>query len=338
MRPTITKEQIERIHMLVDSEYSIKDIVDDVGVSKRCVLNYKREYLASKQNIDDDKQALYFTKKEKEYFKNFENNSLMYEDDTEGWIFHISKQKRELISNGKYWWCIVYPESLPSSWERDLYMCGVDFCRSPLHDKDVWEHDSPEKVDPLTGELRKKGELYKKGDFKKAHWHIICAFTHAVSFEDATRVLQMCLHCPLPQKVRSLIDAHNYHVHNGKPDKYQYNPEEEYISSCFVFECSSFEKKLAEKAICEWIEDNQIETYYEVYRHYAKDPIMLNIVLSKPNSICKICSDIYKKHHRELKRVNYTVVVNSPDDILKFQEALKDDDIDKINDLIIRRK
>ena len=77
------------------------------------------------------------------------------------------------------WECILYPESLKKDWLETLESLGVSALLSPLHSKDTYNIN-----------VVKDGKLiYKKGDKKKEHYHLLLKFGSKKSFN---QIKQFC--------------------------------------------------------------------------------------------------------------------------------------------------
>ena len=177
-------------------------------------------------DVSDDTTK--WTSREKILVAKMSREKELYEDDTEGWTYHVTAQQLADRSGALWWWTIVYPESAPEDWREKLrqkcLMCGWQVAISPLHDKDVWTHDSPKTV--IDGLEYAAGARYRAGDVKKSHWHVIIKLPIKVKYMAFATVIQDLLHCPYPQRVGSLKGAYDYLVHAGQPDKYQYEISE----------------------------------------------------------------------------------------------------------------
>ena len=87
--------------------------------------------------------------------------------------------------------CLVYPDSAPSDWVLRLRNWHVPAVISPLHDHDTWDSDKYSIVYETDSEgdillkdgypvpkVDENGEVirilrHKKGDYKKAHFHVM---------------------------------------------------------------------------------------------------------------------------------------------------------------------
>lgn len=98
------------------------------------------------------------------------------------------------------WAFVLYPESAPSDWRNILQQTGLQCAVSPLHDKDI---------DP-------------NGEPKKAHYHIILAYSGPTSF-NVVKSLCASLNQPIPQALEQVKGYYRYFTHKDNPDKAQYS-------------------------------------------------------------------------------------------------------------------
>lgn len=96
------------------------------------------------------------------------------------------------------WSFFVYPDSAPENWEQRLD--GLNWVKSPLHDKDV----NPD------------------GSIKKPHWHILIVFEGKKSFQQVKLITDE-LNSPHPQYVESVKGLVRYMAHLDNPEKATYN-------------------------------------------------------------------------------------------------------------------
>lgn len=206
----ISEEKKNLIRKRLIQGARIYDISKETGVSESTIKRYKKEMpyqvLTDRDQEDDVKYTSesFLTKEEKRFTEKIQREMDLYEDEDEGWIYHLTKQDERYKTSGLWWSGIVYPESAPKNWIEMLRNQGFRIAISPLHDKDWWSHDSPEMVDPETGEVIPKGARYKAGSRKKAHWHIIVVSDTRMSFRDANSIIRTCTRGPYVQKCRSL--------------------------------------------------------------------------------------------------------------------------------------
>lgn len=109
---------------------------------------------------------------------------------------------------------MVYVESASEDWMEKLRKLCIPAFVSPLHDRDVWDEDdtSPEKK-------------YKKGDFKKPHWHIVLMFDGKKNVEQVVELLKPlnAVGCKNIVNLRSYV---RYLCHLDDKDKVLYNIED----------------------------------------------------------------------------------------------------------------
>lgn len=103
----------------------------------------------------------------------------------------------------KYWTCIIYPDSLPENYleiiEDSLLSCAL----SPLHNKD----------------------LTKAGDEKKAHYHLVIAFTNTTTYNNVLSFTKL-LNATIPKKVMNIGAIFEYLTHQNNANKYHYSKSE----------------------------------------------------------------------------------------------------------------
>lgn len=119
-----------------------------------------------------------------------------------------------------YWGFLLYKESAPKNYLEILKSFQVDFCLSPLHDKDVWtqqdEQDNPEHI---------------AGTPKKEHIHGIFRFQSMKSFSQVKELTDK-LNAPFPIRIISISKSVQYFVHKNDPEKHQYD-RKDIVDYCF---------------------------------------------------------------------------------------------------------
>ena len=249
-RKTISEEKQNLIRKRLLQGHSVKDIAEEVGVSDKTVAKYKKntptQPTASARSEDTLNQLDYttiLTKKEEKLVKKIMKQVALYEDDEEGWSFHLTAHDDRIRQQGLWWSFIVYEDSVPDNYIERLKSTGMQVALSPWHDKDSWNHDSPPMTNAETGELIPQGARYKMGDRKKCHRHGIVKTDRKCSWREMNRLLQDILHCPYIQKCRSLKGAYEYFLHLNNPEKYQGYFKDEIIKmNGFVIEPTKFEQ------------------------------------------------------------------------------------------------
>lgn len=117
-------------------------------------------------------------------------------------------------TRSRYWSTLAYQESVKEGWLSTLGEMGLQALISPLHDSDKWESDD-------LGEPPK----HKKGDKKKAHWHIILCFD-SVKSRDQIKEITDKLGFVGQIKVLSIKGSVRYLTHKDNPEKAQYNEKD----------------------------------------------------------------------------------------------------------------
>lgn len=136
------------------------------------------------------------------------------------------------------WTFIGYPgESLPENYKEILDELHIQWCESPVHDKDV----NPD------------------GEIKKAHIHFLVCFEGNKSY-DQIEEISKSINATIPLKVSSVRGMVRYFVHADNPEKYQY--EKSAILPHGGMEIGSFfapseeAKKRLLSEMVEWCEEN----------------------------------------------------------------------------------
>ncbi len=286
---------------------SNKEIASEAGVSVDTVRRIKKEMPASVLTTHDTgdnsiiyDNTTYLTKKESEYTKKLKSALALYEDAEEGWCYHLVKDDYRLKTSGTWWAFIAYPESVPAGWIKKLQASGLRIAISPLHDKDKWDHDSPEMVNAETGEIIAKGARYKAGDAKKAHWHGIAVSDKRISAIEANAIIRSCTKGPYVQKCRSLHLAYRYFTHEDHPEKYQGYEKDEIIKvNDFHLEPNKYEVGKLQADIIRDIKDHNLDEWWKVMEFFINSPEMMVIICSKPGAITSYVRSLWKKNHPE---------------------------------------
>ena len=123
-------------------------------------------------------------------------------------LCHVSKAMEKIRARN---WCLVlYPE------DESHYECILRLSKSAykfaavLHDRDTWSAGESENHEP--------------GEHKKDHWHVVLKFAQARWNTAVAEELGIKPNYLEP--CRNMDGALLYLVHDGFPDKYQYDSEE----------------------------------------------------------------------------------------------------------------
>ena len=300
----------------------LKDIAEEFKVSRATVSAIKKASadeigsLSAEASSQAEKQAIlydYHLTKDKKYqaytLERVKREVELFEDEEEGWTYHTTAQGQLNRSRSCWWSGIAYPESAPENWKERLEMQGFSIAVSPLHDKDVWNHDNPEKIDRETGEiLYKKGELYKVGDKKKAHWHFILISDKPISYKEVQQIVRPITNGPMLQATKSLKNSFEYFLHKNDPTKYQgYDKDEIYKSGNFHIEASKYEKQLIFQEIVNYIVENEIDNRIALVREFGRDPEYMTAMKSG-TFINGLIQENWCKHNPEGRTRNIRIV------------------------------
>lgn len=300
-------EKKQLILYLLQQGQSIGKISEMTGVSESTIKRIKKEIVPdlNKGTISSTTKPLTYL----EYSLNdlkiqakLAKEKILFEDTEEGWVFgsSVSKENSRLNQFSKWWSAIVYPESAPENWKELLRARGYEIAISPLHDKDKWEHDSPEReVTCEDGTILHipKGALYKKGDRKKPHWHIIVKTESRCSFNEMNKELQDLLGCPRIQKCRSLKGAYEYFIHLNHPDRYHYDRDEIETYNGFTLEPTQREREEILQDIIRTIQTEEIDDFSKLTLRYLDEVEYLNVISIKAYALGKLLDVIWKKHN-----------------------------------------
>ena len=301
-RKTISEEKQNLIRKRLLQGHSVKDIAEEVGVSDKTVAKYKKntptQPTASARSEDTLNQLDYttiLTKKEEKLVKKIMKQVALYEDDEEGWSFHLTAHDDRIRQQGLWWSFIIYEDSVPDNYIERLKSTGMQVALSPWHDKDSWNHDSPPMINAETGELIPQGARYKTGDRKKCHRHGIVKTDRKCSWREMNRLLQDILHCPYIQKCRSLKGAYEYFLHLNNPEKYQGYFKDEIIKmNGFVIEPTKFEQGILYDEIITNIIEYQFTKWIEVCMYYHGQPEYMLLLSSRPAIITEVLKDNWR--------------------------------------------
>lgn len=100
----------------------------------------------------------------------------------------------------RYWAFVAYEESLPQDYATILNKAGIQWAKSPYHDKDK----NPD------------------GTTKKAHWHFILVWPGPTTLNAVRRITVDTLHSTEPVMLVSPRGYYRYFTHADNPEKYQY--------------------------------------------------------------------------------------------------------------------
>lgn len=157
---------------------------------------------------------------------------------------------------------LVYEESAPENW-RDIV---ADFCVpclvSPLHDRDVYEKDDPERG-------------IKAGDLKKPHWHLLFMFDGMKSREQISEMISEFGGVGI-EVVRSVPGYARYLAHMDHPNKAQYDIDQVLaFGGADLNQYVTAEKKVdkykAIREIIQFCDEQGLASYAELLKYSATE-------------------------------------------------------------------
>lgn len=302
-RKTVSEDKANLIRKRHLQGHSQKDIAQEVGLSEKTVRKYIKNAPAppkvSGKSEDTSLQVDYttvLTKREEGLAKKILAEVALFEDDEEGWSFHLTAHDDRIRQQGLWWSFIIYQDSVPDNYLERLKATGMQIALSPWHDKDSWNHDSPEMVNAETGEIIPRGARYKTGDHKKTHRHGICKTDKKCSWREMNALLQNILHCPYIQKCRSLKGAFEYFLHLNNPEKYQgYFKDEIIRMNGFVIEPTKMEQGVLYDEIVSVVIEHGFTTWTEVCKQYHGQPEYMLLLSSRPSIVTEVLKDNWRK-------------------------------------------
>lgn len=302
-RKTVSDEKQNLIRKRHLQGHSVADIANEVGLSRKTVSKYIKNAPAppkvTGKSEDTSLQVDYttvLTKREEGLAKKILEEVALFEDDEEGWSFHLTAHDDRIRQQGLWWSFIIYQDSVPDNYLERLKATGMQIALSPWHDKDSWNHDSPEMVNAETGEIIPRGARYKTGDHKKTHRHGICKTDKKCSWREMNALLQNILHCPYIQKCRSLKGAFEYFLHLNNPEKYQgYFKDEIIRMNGFVIEPTKMEQGVLYDEIVQVVIGYGYTTWTEVCKQYQGQPEYMLLLSSRPSIVTEVLKDNWRK-------------------------------------------
>lgn len=278
--------QVEEIKGLLLDGATQEEIAELIGVSKKTVQRIKKELTENNpelaQTLNENKYNRSIQQSEAKYLAKIKKEQELFEDIEEGWVYHLTAEEIRHRESSKWWRFIVYPESAEENWKEKLRNLHCELAISPLHDKDLWTHDSPEIVDEETGEIiEEKGSRYKCGERKKAHWHCIIKFDRTISYKEANRIIRAITNGPYLQKCMSLKGQYEYFTHMNNPDKYQYEKSEIERYNGFIVETTQTDRIVMIDEIGRVIAEKGFLDLGEVRKHYEGQYEYINVIALK---------------------------------------------------------
>ena len=156
-----------------------------------------------------------------------------------------SESYEKACNRTRNWVFIVYPESAPENWRTVLDETTVEWCESPLHDKDTNDD----------------------GSHKKDHIHVLMMYESVKTYEQVREVTQL-INAANPQRCLSKKGSVRYFAHLDNPEKYQYNLTDIVAHNGFdvseVLKPSNTERYYILKKMLQYIRDNKVMDYCDL--------------------------------------------------------------------------
>ena len=300
----INNEQKEKIKSLLLDGATYEEVAELVGVSQKTVQRIKKELTENNpelaQTLTENKYNRAIQKSEEKYLKKIEKEKELFEDSEEGWTYHLTAEEIRHRESSKWWSFIVYPESAEPNWKEKLQLLGCELAISPLHDKDLWTHDSPAIKDEETGEvLEEAGSRYQCGHRKKAHWHCIIKFEQTIKYKEANKIIRAITNGPYLQKCMSLKGQYEYFINQNNPEKYQYEKDEIERYNGFIIEATQTDRIIMIDEIGRVIAEKGFLDLGEVRKYYEGQYEYINVIAQKSYYFEKLTQVNFRRKYPE---------------------------------------
>lgn len=311
----INDERKEEAKSLLLEGYTLEEVAEETGVSRRAIASMKKELIENSpelaQILNESKYNRFIRKSEAKYVVKIKKEQALFEDLEEGWVFHLTAEELKHKESSKWWSFIVYPESAEPNWKEKLRNLNCELSISPLHDKDLWMHDSPAIVEEETGEvLEEKGSKYKCGDRKKEHWHCIIKFDRTISYKEANRIVRAITNGPYLQKCMSLKGAFEYFTHMNHPEKYQYEKDEIERYNGFIIETTASDRIVIIDEMGKAIKEHEFIDIEEVRAFYEGQYEYINVLALKSYFFEKLTQVNYRNRYPEGRVQRVKIIEN----------------------------
>lgn len=278
----------EKVRYLLKKGFTIKEVEQETGLSNGYIKKIKKELkLGGNENslgvpsVEEGDLSCndYITKTEQKYINKLQGQVNLYEDEDEGWVFHLTAEELRKKTSGIWFGFIMYPtDEDPDGSKRigRLRLLGFELAISPLHDKD------------------KNGQ----GEKKKAHWHGIIKSPVKVGYKEMNETIRDITYGPYISKIMSLKGAYEYFIHLNHPEKYQYDKDEIQTYNGFTIEPNAHERKELLAAILTEITDNpELDSYSKLVLKHAHEVEYLNIASVHIHAVKTLLKDNWRKNN-----------------------------------------
>lgn len=218
---------------------------------------------------------------------------------------------------------ILYPEQLKKNWENILTAAKYQWVCSPLHDRDVFKDNKKPDKNGNGG--------HKKGELKKAHFHIAIYFGPGVKkslkqvMEILNNVLKDDKYILEPQPSRNMNKLIQYFVHQNDQSKYQYCKDD--IRAFNGFNVDKYLKSNSDissdlKEIFRFAKNNKLLNAQVLFDRILEErPELSNTLVKKFYAINTYIVALSKNYERNGNKIPRTKEELEP--VLKFLKVLK---------------
>lgn len=218
---------------------------------------------------------------------------------------------------------ILYPEQLKKNWENILTAAKYQWVCSPLHDRDVFKDNKKPDKNGNGG--------HKKGELKKAHFHIAIYFGPGVKkslkqvMEILNNVLKNDKYILEPQPSRNMNKLIQYFVHQNDQSKYQYCKDD--IRAFNGFNVDKYLKSNSDissdlKEIFRFAKNNKLLNAQVLFDRILEErPELSNTLVKKFYAINTYIVALSKNYERNGNKIPRTKEELEP--VLKFLKVLK---------------
>lgn len=294
----ISKTKKNAIEEKILNGYLLSDIVQTEKVSISTIKRIKNGLVQTNPQlaevIDNNKYTKKHVDSQAKELNHLNELKRKYEDTEEGWVYDAAVEEYKSKRTSRTFAGIVY--GLDEEKKKDLANLleakGFSGEISPIHDRDIWSHDSPAVIDETTGEvIEEAGSRYHSGDRKKSHNHVMIQLDQPITYRKFNEMIHRILpDTPMWIMVGSIKGQHNYFTHHTeaaiKAGKYLYEESEMLTFGCFEMTLTKRDRQLIISMLAGEIVENKICYMSELVERHNHIPEEIGII--------KDCSFFFK--------------------------------------------
>lgn len=151
----------------------------------------------------------------------------------------------------RYWWFIMYPDSMPKDAFQRLNDLMLPMAISPLHDRDV---------------------DYETGEQKKPHYHVLVCYSGPTTYKAVSEAIVDLVNGSALKIALYIKSAYEYLWHKNDQDKAQYDPKDiKHLHGLSYKEIDKldFESQLF-GIMLDLINQNNIKSFRSLVEHVAR--------------------------------------------------------------------